>query len=165
MSTIPYCQAPDWTVSQWLNTPHPLTPASLQGVVTVLHVFQMLCPACVSMAIPQAKAIHLAFPPDSVKVVGLHSVFEHHEAMNAGALQAFVHEYRIRFPVGIDQPSDKSPIPLTMEKYGIEGTPTLILIDKSGHIRLQHLGHVDDLRAGALIGQLLTETSPEPIDP
>ena len=165
MSTIPYPRAPEWTVSQWLNTPCALTLASLQGMVTVLHVFQMLCPACVARAIPQAKAIHLAFPPDSVKVIGLHSVFEHHEAMNPGALRAFLHEYRIRFPVGIDQASDKGPVPLTMATYGIEGTPTFVLIDKGGHIRLQHLGHVDDLRAGALIGQLLAETQPESRDP
>lgn len=157
MTTIPYERARAWTVSQWLNTPNDLSLESLRGFVVVLHVFQMLCPACVASAIPQAKAIHLAFPTSTVKVIGLHSVFEHHEAMGPVSLKAFMHEYRISFPVGIDKPDTKGLIPLTMKAYGLQGTPTLILIDKAGYIRLHHFGHVDDLRVGAVIGQLLTE--------
>jgi len=162
MNDIAYELAPEWSVSEWLNTPTALTLESLRGRVVVLHAFQMLCPGCVAQALPQAKAIHAAFPIETVKVIGLHTVFEHHEAMTATALKAFVHEYRLSFPIGIDQHDADRPIPLTMRTYGLEGTPTLIVIDKAGYIRLHHFGHLDDLRVGAVIGQLLTETVPEP---
>lgn len=157
MNDISYEQAPGLKVSQWLNT-KDISLESLRGRVIVLHAFQMLCPACVAHAIPQAKAIHQAFPPDRLCVIGLHTVFEHHDAMAPVALQAFVHEYRLSFPIGIDQAAPDNPIPVTMQAYRLQGTPSLILIDKTGHIRLHHFGHLDDLHVGAAIGQLLTET-------
>jgi hypothetical protein len=151
-------QAPDWHVSQWFNTPEPVTLAALRGSVVVLHAFQMLCPGCVAHGIPQAKAIRAAFPADRLKVIGLHTVFEHHDAMGPVALKAFLHEYRLGFPVGVDEADpDGNPIPRTMQAYRLQGTPSLILIDKIGRIRLHQFGQIDDLRVGAAIGQLLTE--------
>jgi hypothetical protein len=160
MSSIPRSRAPDWTISQWFNTPDPqhhLSLPSLRGSVIVMHAFQILCPACVSYAIPQARAIHAAFPPERLKVIGLHTVFEHHEAMTPTSLKAFLLEYRVRFPVGVDQTDPDNPIPVTMQAYGFQGTPSLVLIDKAGCIRLHHFGHLEDLQVGAVIGQLLTE--------
>ena len=154
----PYEPAPDWRISQWFNTDELLSPGALRGYVVVLHAFQMLCPGCVSHGIPQTKAIHQAFPPNRVRVIGLHTVFEHHEAMGPTALKAFMHEYRLNFPIGIDEADPKgSPIPLTMQAYRLQGTPSLIILDKAGDIRLHHFGQMDDLRVGAVIGQLLTE--------
>lgn len=152
-----YEHAPNLTVSQWMNAPDGLTLESLRGQVVVLHAFQMLCPACVTHAIPQAKAIHQAFPLDKLRVIGLHTVFEHHDAMGPVSLKAFMHEFRLSFPIGIDQASADGPIPVTMQAYRLQGTPSLILIDKNGDIRLHHFGHLDDLHVGAAIGQLLTE--------
>lgn len=157
MSTVAYELAPPWSISQWMNASEPITLESLRGSVVVLHAFQMLCPGCVAHGIPQAKSIYQAFPADRVKVIGLHTVFEHHDVMGPLALKAFVHEYRLGFPIGIDQASEKGPIPQTMQAYNMQGTPTLVLIDKTGRIRLHHFGQIDDLRVGAAIGQLLTE--------
>ncbi len=51
-------------------------------------------------------------------MLGLHSVFEHHDAQGTReALGAFLHEYRISFPVGIDAPSDEGRLPKTMTAY------------------------------------------------
>ena len=141
----------------WLNTPEPLTLARLRGRVVVLHAFQMLCPGCVSHGLPQAAEIQRLFKPSEVAVLGLHSVFEHHEAMTPVALRAFVHEYRLTFPIAVDQPSGTQSLPQTMLAYGMKGTPTLVLIDRCGRRRSQHFGVVDDLRVGAEIGRLLTE--------
>jgi hypothetical protein len=74
------------------------------------------------------------------------------------ALQAFIHEYRLAFPIGIDQPDPQGgAVPLTMRTLGLRGTPSLVLLDKQGRIRLHHFGRADDLRVGALIGQLIAE--------
>jgi hypothetical protein len=42
-----------------------------------------------------------------------------------------------------------------MAAYEMRGTPTTVLIDRDGRIRLQSLGGVDDLELGLLIGRLL----------
>jgi hypothetical protein len=92
--------------------------------------------------------------------LGLHTVFEHHAVMTPAALQAFIHEYRIDFPVGIDQPSNTGALPLTMAHYRLRGTPTLLLFDRQGVLREQLFGIVEDLRLGALLGRLVAEAAP-----
>lgn len=145
--------------TRWFNTPGPTTLAGLRGDkrrVVVMLAFQMLCPGCVSIAIPQIKKVHETFSADQVAVVGLHCVFEHHEAMTPIALEAFLHEYQVRFPVAIDEPSPSAPIPRTMAAYEMKGTPTLLVFDHDGNLRLNHFGHMDDLALGAVLGQLLS---------
>lgn len=147
--------APEFEVSAWLNAAQAPTLAALRGRVVAVVAFKMLCPGCVAHGIPQAKAIRQLFAHDEVAVLGLHTVFEHHAAMNRTALEVFVHEYRIDFPVGIDQPDEAGPIPRTMARYGMRGTPTLLLFDRHGVLRHSLFGHVEDMRVGALIGSLL----------
>ncbi|MEJ5022904.1 TlpA disulfide reductase family protein [Ochrobactrum vermis] len=118
--------------------------------------FQMLCPGCVSQGLPQAQRVGSLFSPSEIAVIGLHSVFEHHDAMGPNALRAFLHEYRIGFPVGIDEPDGLS-LPHTMRTYGFEGTPTTLLIDRDGRLRRQTLGHVPDLHLGAELMALIGE--------
>ena len=98
------------------------------------------------------------FRSDDLLVVGLHTVFEHHDAMPVVALRAFLHEYRCRFPVGVDAPAaDGGPIPQTMRAYRMQGTPTMLLIDRDGRLRRQIFGHLPDLALGAQIASLLAE--------
>lgn len=150
--------APELQTSGWINTLESITLASLLGKVVVLHSFQMLCPGCVQVGIPQAQRIYEEFDPEKVAVIGLHTVFEHHSVMGKEALEVFVHEYRLRFPIGIDKYGDHDQrLPLTMHAYQMQGTPTLILIDKAGKLRLHKFGHISDLTLGYSIGTLLSE--------
>jgi peroxiredoxin len=150
--------APDLKIQEWLNTTESISLKELQGRVVVLHAFQMLCPGCVSHGIPQATKIHNAFSRDDVVVLGLHTVFEHHAVMTPAALKVFMHEYKIPFPVGIDTAQVDHPIPLTMQAYELRGTPSMVIIDRSGKVRLNHLGQIDDLHVGAILGQLIAAT-------
>lgn len=150
--------SPPWSTQTWFNTVEPLSADSFRGQVIVLYAFQMLCPACVSHGIPQAKRVHELFSDDPVAVVGLHSVFEHHDAMTPTALQAFLHEYRVPFPVAVDQPAEPpARSPLTMRAYGMQGTPSTLLFDAEGKLRRHVFGVYDDLALGRDIGQLLME--------
>ena len=72
------------------------------------------------------------------------------------ALAAFLHEYRIEVPVGIDAPTAEG-VPETMRAYRMRGTPTTILIDRAGRLRTQQFGHLEDLRLGAAIQALIGE--------
>ena len=152
--------APELEVSRWFNAPAPLTLAALRGRVVLVEAFQMLCPGCVSHGLPQAQRVRQVFHREDVAVIGLHTVFEHHAAMTPVALEAFLHEYRIDFPVGVDTPSAESPIPRTMAAYGMRGTPTLLLVDRAGRLRQHHFGQVEDLVLGAQIAMLAAEPAP-----
>ena len=149
--------APAWQVTQWFNTEMPLDVVGLRGRVIALHAFQMLCPGCVLHGVPQAERMHQQFVSDKVAVVGLHTVFEHHQAMQPVSLQAFLHEFRVTHPVGVDAATPSQRIPATMQAYGMQGTPTLVLIDRVGRIRRQHFGRLDDLTVGAEVMRLLCE--------
>lgn len=153
----PSTSLPPLQASHWFNSPAPPTLDGLRGKVVAIHAFQMLCPACVAQALPQASRLHDAFAGDDFAVIGLHTVFEHHAVMGAAALQAFIHEYRLRFPIGIDEADPRGPIPRTMAAWNLRGTPSLLLLDRDGALRLSHFGHIDDLLLGALIGRLLQQ--------
>jgi peroxiredoxin len=145
------------STSKWFNTPQSFTLSELRGKVVVLFAFQMLCPGCVTRSIPQAIKMHEILSKSEVAVVGIHTVFEHHSVMTEDALEVFIHEYRILFPVAADKPSLESDIPQTMQALNLQGTPSIIVLDRQGHIRLNHFGHVDDLLIGSVIGSLLAE--------
>lgn len=147
--------APELMVSQWFNTPGPITLENLRGKVIVIEAFQMLCPGCVSHGLPQAQNIAALFPSEKVVVLGLHTVFEHHAAMTPVSLEAFIHEYRLDFPIGVDE-AGPGGMPKTMTAYRMRGTPSLIVIDQYGHLRAHHFGQVHDIQIGAEIATFLT---------
>lgn len=150
--------APELRVERWFNTAEPITLAALRGKIVVLHAFQMLCPGCVAHAIPQAKRIYELVPRTAdLVVLGLHTVFEHHAAMTPVALEAFLHEYHVKFPVGVDQPSADSAMPITMAAYAMRGTPSTIIVNREGRIVRHSFGIEDDLSLGLLLGGLLTD--------
>ncbi len=151
--------APALETIAWINSEKPLLLSDLKGKVIVIHAFQMLCPACVVHSVPQARAIYDYYARKDVEVIGLHSVFEHHDVMTFDALKAFAAEYRIPYPIAVDKPSEHSPVPKTMTSYQMRGTPTLIILDKTGEIKLNHFGQMNDMQVGSIIGGLLAEKS------
>lgn len=153
-----FVAAPELETIDWLNTDEPVLLDALRGKVVLIEAFQMLCPGCVSHALPQAMRVHRVFDRSEVAVIGLHTVFEHHGAQGSRmALAAFLHEYKIDFPVGTDTPSDRGGPPKTMARYGMQGTPTQILVDGFGRLRKQKFGWEDDLVLGAEIMSLVRD--------
>ncbi len=149
--------APELITERWFNTKVPLTLAGLRGRPVLLHTFQMLCPGCVAHAIPQTQRIADMLRKTDLAVIGLHTVFEHHAVMTPVALEAFLHEYRITFPVGVDAAGCSGPVPQTMSAYGLRGTPSTVLIDRAGFIRHLGFGQEHDIAIGLKVGLLLAE--------
>lgn len=154
MDEIPFHAA------HWLNTDRPLALAEFRGRVLAVEVFQMLCPGCVLNGLPQAQRLAQSFKEKDLAVIGLHSVFEHHDGNSRESLAAFLYEWRIKFPVAIDEAGD-GPLPRTMEAWGLQGTPSLVLIDRSGRMRARHLGQVADMALGAQVMALIGEGTGE----
>ncbi|MGL4243269.1 MAG: peroxiredoxin family protein [Beijerinckiaceae bacterium] len=147
--------APELDVIRWFNTQRPVTLEQLRGEIVLLHAFQMLCPGCVGLGTPQAEKAHQLFGRAGLRVIGLHTVFEHHAAMTPVSLEAFIHEYRLTFPIGVDRPGEGPPIPVTMERYGFRGTPSCVLIGRDGAILQNGFGHQEDMALGAAIAAAL----------
>lgn len=152
--------APELQVSQWFNADDAPTLAGLRGKVVVIEAFQMLCPGCVHHGIPQTQRIADHFSGDDVTVLGLHSVFEHHDVMTPEALRVFIDENQLQFPIAVDAPDGRRGMPLTMRAYAMQGTPTLILIDRLGRLRHQIFGAGSDMTVAAAIATLVAESSP-----
>ncbi len=147
------------SVSQWFNTDSAITLGQLKGHVVVVGAFQMLCPGCVTHSIPQLKKLHELSRDLPLTVIGLHTVFEHHQAMQPHALEAFIHEYRLSFPVGVAAYEGNNPMPKTMGDWHIRGTPSTFVFSADGDLCLSQFGHVDDLALGIFVGQLLVHTN------
>ena len=147
-------------VEKWLNVDKDFAEKSFSGKVVAIHAFQMLCPGCILHGIPQAQRLHEAFNGDQISVVGLHTVFEHHEAMTEVSLKAFLHEFRVKFPVGIDMPSASDRIPRTMDHYKMQGTPTWLVFDRNGKLVINAFGKVEDIVLSSLLTQLALSAQP-----
>ena len=150
--------APELAVSHWFNTDQTLTLAGLRGNVVMLHAFQMLCAGCTLQATPQAVRMWLKYREAGLKVIGLHTVFEHHAVMTPDALAVYLHEFRIPFPVGVDLAKAGEPIPRTMQTYRLQGTPSMLLIDRAGRLRHQRFGMETDEALARTVDALLAET-------
>jgi hypothetical protein len=151
--------APPLQISAWFNTEQALSLELLLGKIVVISAFQMLCQGCVHHSVPQMQRIFDLFDPSEVSVIGLHTVFENHEQMTPSALADFIKQHQLTLPIGVDMPDGQQGIPLTMRAYHMQGTPSFILIDQQGFLRMHRFGQKDDLSIGAAIGQLLSEAS------
>jgi thiol-disulfide isomerase/thioredoxin len=143
--------------SQWFNSDKPLTFEDFRGRVTLVTIFQFLCPSCVSHAIPQAKRVRDLFAEEDVVVIGLHSVFKQHEAQAPDAVERMIRQHDIRFPIAIDKQEGGARLGETYQSYELRGTPTQLLLDRDGNLRKNKFGFDPDLQLGAEIMSLLRD--------
>ena len=153
---------PEFEVAAWLNTDVPPTLKDLKGKVVVLAAFQQHCPGSLKHGLPQATRLAKAFNDDEVVIIGLNTPFEQTETQTKAALEAFIAEHGLSFPVALDKVGDKGSLPKTMETYEIQGTPTILVFDRQGRLRRHYLGQVDDLRIGAEVMALTIEAREAP---
>jgi len=145
---------PEWDVTRWLGGDVDALRAQ-RGRVVVVHAFQMLCPGCIYRGIPQAIELAKLVGPSQVRVLGLHTVFEHHDAMGEASLAAFLDELRVPFPVDVDRHDTPQRHPATMRAWGLRGTPSTVVVDRDGRLAHQAFGAESDLSLALRIGRLL----------
>ena len=154
---------PEFQASAWFNAETPPTIKDLKGKVVVLAAFQQHCPGSLRHGIPQAARLAASFNDDEVVVIGLNTPFEEAKAQDKAALETFVADHGLTFPVALDKTNGKD-LPKTMEAYEIQGTPTVLIFDRQGRLRRHYLGQVDDLRLGAEVMALTIEARDAPRD-
>ena len=67
----------------------------------------------------------------------------------------------ITFPVGVDAHAPGVALPITMGRFQLRGTPSLVVIDRAGRIRLSAFGQIDELVVGATLARLIDEPRSE----
>jgi hypothetical protein len=144
-------------IEKWVNTEEDFHLDVRGNYIKIIHAFQMLCPGCVYRGIPQTIELYQKFNSEEVKVVGLHSVFENHEAMQPHALDVFISEWRLPFPIAIDKKLEGEWMPETMKSFHLQGTPSLIIIDHLGQLKLCHFGHLNQENLEKFITDLLNQ--------
>jgi len=123
--------APEFTLTRLDGT--RVTPDSLQGHVVLLDFWGTWCAPCLA---------------EMPKIVNLHRQFASNQdviflAVNSGwqgdtpdVVRTFVQRKHLDIPVALDPENATG-------KLKIDGLPTLILIDRQGHIRLEQTGYND----------------------
>lgn len=136
-------EAKEIVISQWLNTRKDFRFDQHGKGIKFIHFFQMLCPGCVYYGVPQTVEVFRQFQSEGFQVYGVHSVFEHQDVMTPEALQVFIDEWKIPFPVGIDRHEPGQWMPQTMKNFQLQGTPSTVIIDGQNRLLMSHFGHFD----------------------
>jgi thiol-disulfide isomerase/thioredoxin len=116
---------------EWFNS-RPLTLAGLHGKVVLVDFWTYSCINCLR-TLPHLKAWYAAYRKDGLVIVGVHSpefAFEHVAANVSAAIER----------LGIEYPVVQDNAFATWKAYGNDYWPAEFLIDRSGQIRVYHVG-------------------------
>lgn len=153
-------KAPQWEISEWINSPG-LSLDALKGKVIVIDFFQLWCPGCNRFSIPLMDHWEKVFAAEHrdgrIVFVSIHTVFEGHSYQRPQRLREFIKEKNITHPVGIDRHQNGQRLPITMQRYATSGTPEMAIIDKKGNIRFQKFGYFEPALGERMIRTLLAE--------
>ena len=145
------------SVQEWLGT--PWTP----GPVNLCLVFQVNCPGCFIMALPQIERLRPEWAPRGVRFFGLSTAFEDFE-LNAPEHTRALFDARtvvgetskalareniapssleINFPIAIDRRLTDGRGE-TFARHELPGTPTFLILDEKLRILTGWFGHEND---------------------
>ena len=116
-------------VSHWLGS-SPLALSDLRGNIVVLDFWSMDEPDEVN-ATRQMNALAREYGEKGVVVIGIHP-----HTVNTGAVETFLRERGIAYPVAIDAPPpDEEGLGATFESYGIRVLNHDVIIAPDGTVR------------------------------
>ncbi|NWF82678.1 MAG: TlpA family protein disulfide reductase [Bryobacteraceae bacterium] len=142
---------PEWKIERWLN--RPVDWSGIRGSAAMILFFHMRCDGCMRLALPQAEQMYREYAGRGIQIAGVHSAFV---GGAAEGIEEFLQAGGYTLPVGLDMEGE-GWTPRTMEAWGVEGTPTIVLLDKRGQLRMKKLGHMADARLREALDALLAE--------
>ena len=147
--------APELAAMQWLG-PKPPTLASLRGKVVLLYFWAHWCTDCRAEA-PILGELQRVLGPKGLVLIGptrLYGYAAGGEPVNAFDERKYIEQIRQQFYPMLAN----VPVPLSaanFDTYGSSSTPTLVLIDRAGIVRLYHPGAMQGPDLAAKIQTLL----------
>ena len=122
--------APRFTLQPISQTPVPIR--SMSGKILVLDFFATWCSPCIA-ELPQLERVRADLQTNNdveFVLVGTNKGGDTPERV-----RAFAQRRHISLPVAFD------PEQTTMRAFGLNGFPNLVVIDRTGHVRLTHTGY------------------------
>jgi thiol-disulfide isomerase/thioredoxin len=141
--------APEFAgVAEWLNTT-PLTMAALRGRVVLVDFWTYSCINC-RRTFPFLRALQRTYEPRGLTVVGVHTPEFDFEKLPDNVARA-VRALDVTWPVAED------PDRATWDAYRNSYWPADYLVDRTGRIRLTHIGEGDERKIEDAVRGLLAE--------
>jgi thiol-disulfide isomerase/thioredoxin len=135
-------------IADWLNT-QPLTMAGLRGRVVLVDFWTYSCINC-RRTLPFLRALHETYEARGLTVLGVHTPEFDFEKIPANVERA-VHSLNVTWPVAED------PDRATWDAFRNSYWPADYLVDRSGRIRLTHVGEGDDTEIEDAVRGLLAD--------
>ncbi|HEY0427850.1 MAG TPA: peptide-methionine (R)-S-oxide reductase MsrB [Pyrinomonadaceae bacterium] len=123
--------APALAEGKWINS-DSLTLENLRGRVVIVDFWTFGCYNCRN-TLPTLKRFDAAYRDKGLTIVGVHTPESDYEKQFE-KLQAAVKSNGINYPVLTDTDSE------TWRAFAIEAWPSVVILDKQGHIRYRHIG-------------------------
>jgi thiol-disulfide isomerase/thioredoxin len=151
-------EAPEITVSDWTSG-EPASLEMLRGQVVLLEFWATWCRPCLEM-FPRLRDLHSRFAARGLSILALTRYASTPPDADVAAahtrerelVQTVISERGLEMRVGI------APDGRLQSRYGANGVPTLVLIDRAGRVRLIASGG-DDAALEAEIVRCLDESS------
>ena len=125
---------PALVASAWLNT-QDNKPLETKGKIVLLDFWAINCGPCVAN-LPAVEKASKLYAENGVVVVGVHS-----SGMEVKALSVFLKEHGVTFPIAVDTQSAEQPsFGQIMNSYGVQGIPTVVVLDRKGVVRIANEG-------------------------
>lgn len=125
-----------------------LTPAKLEGQVSLLTFWATWCHAC-GLEMPILSAIEQRYAGTDLRIYGVNR-----DSGEAAEREAAVEQYMVDHEIGFAQIYDNGQLARAFE---VEAIPHMVLIDKRGQIRRVHMGRVSERTLRKEIDELLAE--------
>jgi thiol-disulfide isomerase/thioredoxin len=135
-------------IDTWLNS-EPLSLRGLEGKVVLIDFWTYSCINCLR-TLPYVARWHDKFKDRGLVVIGVHTPEFGYERSTRNVSTA-IQRFGITYPVAQDNRYE------TWKAFGNEYWPAVYLIDRSGHIRLKHVGEGDYAETERAIELLLDE--------
>lgn len=133
----------------WLNVDHPLTLPELRGRVVVVDFWTSCCVNCLH-TIPILQRLEERFAAEPVVVIGVHAP-KFDEERKVGRLRDMLQAYGVAHPIAVD--ADMA----IWETWGVEGWPTLAVLDVAGRVIWAGSGEPDPRELEAVVTGALDE--------
>ncbi|WP_345682305.1 redoxin domain-containing protein [Novipirellula caenicola] len=136
LNALEGAMAPKLTVTDWLNSDHPLDLAELQGRVVMIKFWGTWCGPC-RRQMPNVRGLHEKYAERGLVIVGLHST------KAAERASEYIEANDLSWAIGLD---DKGQ---TATEYAVPHWPSFYLVDRNGVLRIANPS-MDDLEAAVV---------------